>query len=416
QQQQQQQQQQAAHPPKAQQEPSKSSAPTLSPIQASHPFNPTLYDDKAEVDDDGAPIYNGYRDTIFGAYSQPQGHEDDDDDENDARVPNVPSSTLATMAKNDASKQQTATSNENATEGGATGVQRKKSVKFTVPNSGPVIINNISDQHSSKENQTQPSVQNKVQAQAHSESEDEGDYEDEAEFEEDEDEDDIKLRLMEAEVPSPSSTNSRPPFINTTPGASPIVHHQNQSQNGLSPVHSPDQAYRSPRGQFQNQSNVPPPSHGGYISPPGLSTNVSPSLGASSPLGDDFYEDVLAAVDKNAKTLPSATVQTSSQPNQSYQYVQQQHIPPPQSQHLQAIHVEREVFGAPSPRMKPAAASNQQNNYTSPPPPPLPQLQTSVPSSPKPVLSPRSAARPTVTQRQQDFSDDEEEFYDTSIL
>ncbi|KAF9360058.1 hypothetical protein BGX26_010604 [Mortierella sp. AD094] len=416
-----QQQKQLQQQQQQQQQAPATSVPTLAPIPVSHPFNPTLYDDKAEVDEDGAPVYNGYRDTIFGHY-QPQGNEDDEDEEEDVPMPIVPPSALATMANSDA----------NATEGnvgGATGVQRKKSVKFTVPNSDPIVIDvaAASAQQENLQIQTQSAALAKAQAQAqhqahapshlnqpymsHSESDDDEEEEEEeedGEFEEEEeeyeeDEDDIKLRLMEAEVPSPSSSSSRPPFIDTTPGASPMAYHQNQHQNTLSPVRTPDQAYSSPTSQFQRQPTHQ--SNGGYVAPPPPPPSgplSATSLQDTPSLGDGFYEDVLAAVDKNAKTLPSVTGQNIT--------------PPPQPQHLQAIHMEREVYGAPSPRMKPAAASNlQQSIYTSPPQQPV---------NAKPVLSPRSAARPTAAQRQQQqqqqshqgYSDDDDEFYETSLL
>ncbi|KAF9080027.1 hypothetical protein BGX23_002761, partial [Mortierella sp. AD031] len=73
-------------------------APAPEPAPGAHLFNPMLYDDKTEVDEDGTPVYNGYRDTIFGAYVHTPGDDDDDEsgsDEGNAPVPIVPSSAIA---------------------------------------------------------------------------------------------------------------------------------------------------------------------------------------------------------------------------------------------------------------------------------------------------------------------------------
>ncbi|KAF9129409.1 hypothetical protein BG015_004146 [Linnemannia schmuckeri] len=127
--------------------------------------------------------------------------------------------------------------------------------------------------------------------------------------------------------------------------------------------------------------------HPGVEESPRLNAVVSPAS------DDDFFGDVLAAVEKTAVSPPPTSSSTttsqsqfnpdnytkpklppmpSQEPEQVAQYgtVQQQHIPPAQPQHLT-----QEVFGAPSPRMKPAALPTttqqyqQQHGYPAPPPP-----------------------------------------------
>ncbi|KAF9947173.1 hypothetical protein BGZ65_009052, partial [Modicella reniformis] len=336
--------------------------------QPTNPFNPTLYDDKTEVDEDGAPVYNGYRDTIIGAYSQPQG--DDEDEENETPVPTVPSTVSVTEESNQPG-QGTATP----------ALQRKKSVKFTgVPDSGP--IETLATQGPSTPQQKQQQKRPGQQQMYHSDIEDD-DFDHDA-YEEDED---IKMRLLETEVPSPASSNARP-HVNTTPGGSPMSQQRQQQQQGeLSPIRSVGQGYSASASQFQQ------PSSANFPAPPQLQTpTTSPNLDTVSSLGDGFYEDVLAAVDMNAKTLPSVspsiTATTSTAPHSPTSQTQQS------VQHLLPIHVEQETFGAPSPRMTPTAAvaaghqQKQGGNHGYPSPP----------ASEKPTLSPRSAARPTPDQ------------------
>ncbi|KAI1316082.1 hypothetical protein EDD11_010471 [Mortierella claussenii] len=407
----------SVEPAQSAQQTTTSAAPSLAPILPSHPFNPTLYDDKTEVDEDGAPVYNGYRDTIFGAYSQPIGDDDDDDDEQEAPVPVIPPSALASSA-----------TKESATDASAAPtVTRKKSVKFTgVPSSGPIEVPASAQAPTSAAVSTPAPFSSASQSQMyHSEEDDGEDYDGHDDEEYEEDEDDIKLRLMETEVPSPSSAHAqaRPPYINTaTSGApSPLNQQQQQQQQQpqqgqsmLSPIRSPNQATTDYNASFV----PPPPASQGSLS-------ASDNLAPSSSLGDGFYEDVLAAVDKNAKSLPSST--SASSPTQQQpmipppvpqEPVQQQHIPSPVTVSV-PVPIEKQVFGAPSPRMKPASVAVQQQQlqqqyqsggYPSPP----------KPTSARPALSPRSAARPIAgqqQQQQQQHRDDEEaQFYESSLL
>ncbi|GJJ68617.1 hypothetical protein EMPS_00963 [Entomortierella parvispora] len=436
-QQQQQQQQAPSGPAQTQPAPPKSAGP----VDPSAPYSPANFDDKTEIDEDGVPVYNGYRDTIFGAYA-PQG--DDDEDEEEVPMPIIPPSALAKVGEQIHHQQQSKPEDEESSSEGGPGVQRKKSVKFTgVPPSGPIVVPTAASGSAPVPQQQQHQQQQHQQQHQmyHSEGEDHDDEDDE--FYEDEDEHDIKMRMLESEIPSPtvSSSNPRPPFINTTPGSSPLNQHtQQHSANAMSPVRgygSPTQYHQtSPKAQGHNQGNQ---YQGGFVAPPPPNQQqqaASNNLMASSNLGG-FYEDVLAAVDKNAKTLPASSASpTSNKPSflqgppppsatsappppqqqQSSQqhYVQQQHIPPPQPTHMQPVPLHQEVFGAPSPRIVPA------------------QLPGSGPLSPrspnaKPVVSPRSAARPPASQQQQQqqqqqqktqqYRDaDEDAFYESSLL
>ncbi|KAG0249446.1 hypothetical protein BG011_009309, partial [Mortierella polycephala] len=332
--QQQQQQQQNPAAQEQQQKPVQSTSPTTQTTAPTigapkNPFNPTLYDDKTEVDEEGTPVYTGYRDTIFGAYAQPQGDDEDDSDEG-TPMPNVPSSASIQGGNQAQQKQAPAAA---STDDAPVGVQRKKSVKFTgVPVSGPIVVPDGQEQRK----------QRQLYHSDADEDEDEEDYVDE-------NEDDIKLRLMATEVPSPASSHSRPTMINTTPGSSPM---NGQNQNALSPVRSPNQSYGSSSSPYQQGSPVRSDhdQQGGFVPPPPDSfsshrqpSSGSPSLNAVSPdIGDGFYEDVLAAVDKNAKTLPSSTAaMTVVSPITSKQQ-QQSYVPAPPTQHLHPVPLEKE--------------------------------------------------------------------------
>ncbi|KAG0211608.1 hypothetical protein BGX28_007659 [Mortierella sp. GBA30] len=319
---------------------------TPAPVASSHPFDPTLYDDKAEIDDDGMPVYNGYRDTIFGAYSQPQGDDEDEDEE--TPVPIVPSATMAQAGNNVLQQQQQQSSDTTGvSNGNEPGVQRKKSVKFTgIPLSGPI---NVPPATTAQESSLSKPQQKQQQQLYHSDGDEE---EDDDEYE---DEDDIKMRLMETEVPSPSSVHVRPPFINTTPGSSPLTH-----QNALSPVQLSDQAYSSEGSYHASHGHHAASNAGGFPVPAPMSSQPtkpsngidSPSLNAvSSSFGDGFYEDVLAAVDQNV-TSPSKNVSSTAAAGQQKQ--------------SQPTLVDREVYGAPSPRITSAAISThqQQQQYS----------------------------------------------------
>ncbi|KAF9289541.1 hypothetical protein BGZ68_009123 [Mortierella alpina] len=358
------------------------SASAASAPAASHPFNPTLYDDKTEIDDDGMPVYNGYRDTIFGAYSQPLEGDDDEDDE--TAVPIVPASALVS-AGSDAQKQQQRATDANASSSGAeAGVQRKKSVKFT-----GVPLSDAIDVPASTSNQQQQQLY-------HSDGDEEEDEEDELE-----DEDDIKMRLMQTEVPSPASAHTRPPFINTTPSSSPSAqHHQ---ANVLSPVRSPDQAHPSSSGNYHQSHGNHHAIGGGFPVPAPITASApkqqqqqqssshaagssSPSLNtASSSFGNGFYEDVLAAVDKNAKTLPLSSTAANNA------------IPP---QKHQPVMVEKEVYGAPSPRVSAAVATPAHQQHLK---------SGQQPAMPKPYQQPPQ-------QQQQHRGEHDAGFYESPLL
>ncbi|KAF9385253.1 hypothetical protein CPC16_008056 [Podila verticillata] len=357
--------------------------PPLAPARTTlSPFNPTQYDDKAEIDDDGVPVYNGYRDTIFGAYAQTPEDDEDDSEDDRAKVPTpiIPASAMA-LAGHEAQLKQDGSLEMN----GATGVQRKKSVKFTgVPASGPIVV--------PQAQQDQTKQKPLEAADDHDEEEDEDGYYD--------DEDDIKMRLMETEVPSPTVSNAsanRPAFINTAPGVgSPVL-----SNNNTHPVLSPVRSLASPTSPYQ-QHPV---------------SKTSPVLDTSSPFGNGFYEDVLAAVDNHGVAspvsprqqqqpkLPSLPIPVPRSPESNQHHTQQQHLPPPQAQHLA-----KEVYGAPSPRMTPASAHQQQqqhhNGNQGPP----------SPSSAR-VMSPRTAARQPHNNNNNHGHDDEESaFYESQLL
>ncbi|KAF8933424.1 hypothetical protein CPC16_008137 [Podila verticillata] len=308
---------------------------------AQQSINPTQFDDKAEIEEDSGPAYNGYRDTIFGAYAQ-----NDDDEEDDMPVPMVPNHLA--NANNQASDAQRT--------GGAE-IQRKKSVKFTgVPTSGPIVLPN---HEAAKEHQMQKSKQQQQQQQQQQQtrpvsdqiySDEDGDYDDD-----DDDEAQIQMRMIEQELAAASpvpSAGSRP-YINTNSNASSSPSYV----SALSPVHSPEQAHNS-------------------------NSNNSNNVNDESIFGNDFYEDVIAAVDKNKEPeSPSTPVglaykkppmpptpasfpvppPQSSPTSQQQHFVQQQHIPVPQPQLMN-----KEVFGAPSPRIAPASLPSQ-NNQNRPP-------------------------------------------------
>ncbi|KAG0038639.1 hypothetical protein BGZ82_011370 [Podila clonocystis] len=350
------------------------------------PFNPTQYDDKTEIDEDGVPVYNGYRDTIFGAYVQTPEDDEDDSGDDRAKVP-TPIVPAAAMALGNQVQQQQMKTQGDAHEMGGAGVQRKKSVKFTgVPASGPIVAPQANE---GKQNKQKPLDV----ADDHEEEEDEDGYYD--------DEDDIKMRLMETEVPSPtvSNTSANRPFINTAPGiGSPAL--SNNNVQVLSPVRS----LASPTSPYQQHQPV---------------SKSSPALDTTSAFGNGFYEDVLAAVDNHGVASPVSPRQQHQQPlspRQQHQqqmpvlhqpvlrspepnqhHIQQQHLPPPQSQHLT-----KEVYGAPSPRIAPATARQQHDQQ--PPSPSAPSAR---------VRSPRASAR---QPHNHGHDDEESAFYESQLL
>ncbi|KAK3812752.1 MAG: hypothetical protein JOS17DRAFT_461910 [Linnemannia elongata] len=368
----------------------------------------------APVVEDG-PVYNGYRDTIFGAYAT---NQDDDDEDEDNSMPNpVPALPPVSAVISSPPITATASTTYQPPPGGAE-IVRKKSVKFTgVPKSGPIVLPNheAAKEHQQQRQQIKQQQNQTQQGQYNQEEEDSDEF-----YSQDDEE--IRARMLETaeSITSPSvSTSSasfNKPTVNTTNGTA----NGNGNNNALSPIRSPDQLHQ----QHQQYSNnpyqlgededstddeaymdddpygayttpMPPPqapyahqgNPGGVEDSPRLNAVVSPAS------DDDFFGDVLAAVEKTAVPAPptsssSTTSQSqfnpdnfvkpkmpampSQEPAQVAQYgtVQQQHIPPAQPQHLT-----QEVFGAPSPRMKPAALPTtaqqyqQQHGYPAPPPP-----------------------------------------------
>ncbi|KAG0285473.1 hypothetical protein BGZ97_007777, partial [Linnemannia gamsii] len=225
----------------------------------------------APVVEDG-PAYNGYRDTIFGAYANTQ---DDDSDEDEPTAPIV----------------------------------RKKSVKFTgVPKSGPIVLPN---HEAAKEHQQQRQQIKQQQAQAQGQQGYQEEGEDSDEFYSQDDEE-IRARMLE--------TAESPANVNTAAAAAA---NNNNNVNGGNNVLSP---IRSPGEQQQQYSNNPyqlgededstddedymNDPYGAYTAPPqapyaqqGHQQGVeeSPRLNGVSPVSDDdFFGDVLAAVEKTA--------------------------------------------------------------------------------------------------------------------
>ncbi|KAG0324599.1 hypothetical protein BG000_002150 [Podila horticola] len=362
------QQQRMAQRQQQQQTQAQASPKLQTPVQpfpaAQQSINPTQFDDKAEVEEDSGPAYNGYRDTIFGAYAQNQ--DDDEEEEDEAPVPMVPNhlANAPNSQPNDAP----------APTGGAE-IQRKKSVKFTgVPASGPIVLPN---HEAVKEHQIQKSQQQTRPVSEQIYSDEDGDYDD------DDDEVEIQMRMIEQELAaaSPAPSASSRPYVNTSgsnaSGSSPYA-------SALSPVRSPDQA------------------HGNI--------NDEPLF------GNDFYEDVIAAVDKNKGPPESPTSPIglaynrppmppppapapvpmppqSAPPSQQQQFVQQQHIPVPQPQHMA-----KEVFGAPSPRIALASLPSQNNG------------------SRPPRANTRPSPPPGAPRQQHHDNDEEAEFYASSLM
>ncbi|KAG9324235.1 hypothetical protein KVV02_002182 [Mortierella alpina] len=422
-----------------QQQRSAQSTPVPLPA-AQKSINPTQFDDKAEVeenDEENVPVYNGYRDTIFGAYAHNQDDEDEDEDE-PAKAP-VPALPASILVQNSTPSNGSQEPSSNMTTG-VVQIQRKKSVKFTgVPSTGPIVLPN---QEAAKEHQQQRQQKKKQELEdqrpvSEAYTEDYG--------EDFEDEDDIRNRLMEIEAeavsPIPSHASSRPQ-INTSAGPA------GQGANVLSPVRSPDQG--SPSYHTHGYVAPPPPASSTSSPQPPSAAESSPSLNSVSAFGNGFYEDVLAAVEKkHVPTSPTSAsgsvtsptsprsqqqqqqelkkpvmplVPRSESPPPPQQYVQQQHIPAPQPQHMGPV--AQEVFGAPSPRIAPAIAkanninnSNSNGSYTSP----LASATVTSPSTSRPELSPRSNARPAMgsgpgQQQQQQQQQSNDEFYENSLL
>ncbi|KAG0203536.1 hypothetical protein BGX28_004218 [Mortierella sp. GBA30] len=427
-----------------QQQEQQKSAPSTALPAAQKSINPTQFDDKAEVEEgveeDNVPVYNGYRDTIFGAYAH---NPDDDDEDEDGQakipVPAVPTSILTQSSTTpNAEKEPSSTMTTAIVE-----IQRKKSVKFTgVPSTGPIVLPN---QEAAKEHQQQRQQKKQQQQQQQQQQEEEEqengnrpiseayteDYDSEYE-----DEDDIRMRLMETEAeavsPVPSHASSTRPQINTNtsvPGQGSV----------LSPVRSPDETSSYPNHMYV--APPPPQQEQQQRFKPPTAIDNSPSMNTVSAFGNGFYEDVLAAVDKQevptSPTSPQSHQQQQHEPDfqkplmppvpQSpsssappQQFVQQQHIPAPQAQHFGPV--TQEVFGAPSPRITPATAAINSSNFKSSNNNvayPLPLASPPASTSPlKPALSPRSNARPLAgaTSSASVEQTDNDAFYENALL
>ncbi|KAG0257796.1 hypothetical protein DFQ27_004937 [Actinomortierella ambigua] len=310
-------------PPSSQpQQPLQSQAQAQAPAQPQPPskFDPTQYDDKAELQDDddaSRQPYNGYRDTIFGAYADARAHDSDSDDGEDdglRRVPAIPANIANQPGVQ--GQQPPSKARDDHVEGAQ--VQRKKSVKFTgVPTTGPIVLDGpeAAAQHQAQRQQRLQEHQNHQDYHSEEDEDDDDDYDD------DDDEDNVKNRMMQRET-----------------GSSP----------------------------YQNAELSP-------------SLDNVAAFGSE----DGFYEDVLAAVEKSTvvpapPSTSSSTFQIAPPPSTpmppppqhqpfvppppplappsptSSSHIQQHVPPPPQGQHLMASKpVEHESFGAPSPRMAP---------------------------------------------------------------
>ncbi|KAF9932068.1 hypothetical protein FBU30_008998 [Linnemannia zychae] len=355
--------------------------------------------------EDGS-AYNGYRDTIFGAYATTPG---DDDDDEDNLMPVLPTPIPITQI---ASPPMTA---YQPPPGGAE-IVRKKSVKFTgVAQTGPIVLPN---HEAAKEHQQQRQQikQQQQQQQQQQQTHNQGQEDDSDEFYSD---GEIRARMLEtAESMNSPSASSRPTVVTNNSNnnsnntlspvrTSPASAHQQYSNNPYQLGEDEDStdededylndAYTTPQPPFnqqQQQQQQYYPRPGGAEDSPRLNAVMSPTS------DDDFFGDVLAAVEKTNVPLPPPPLTTSQSQFNPDSYtkpklppmppsstsntipqsppvappaqftVQQQHIPPAQPQHLT-----HEVFGAPSPRMKPAALPTtaqqyqQQHGYPAPPPP-----------------------------------------------
>ncbi|KAG0244463.1 hypothetical protein B0O80DRAFT_422156 [Mortierella sp. GBAus27b] len=298
---------------------------------AQQSIDPTQFDDKAEVEEeDKMPAYNGYRDTIFGAYAPAPG----DEDEEEEAVPALPPLTAAVQALTGAQP-----TGDRSSTGGAE-IVRKKSVKFTgVLQSGPVVLPN---NEAAREHQAQRKERHQQQDQSDDQFED---------------------------------ASGSPSHINTSVGASTV------SENALSPVRSPNQA-----APLSSGFSAPQPSSSDFESDvfgAGFYEDVLaaveksvPSPGPSAPSSDNLSKlpppptTAPAAVPPPPAGLPpnfvkpvmplvprppSPTLEPTPLPQQ---LVQQHHIPAPQPQHFQPVPVTEQVYGAPSPRVTPAVVKS----------------------------------------------------------
>ncbi|KAG0373430.1 hypothetical protein BGX24_011702 [Mortierella sp. AD032] len=318
QQNQQQQQQQFVPPPP----PSAPAAAPAPPATQQSTIAPPPPPPAAPVIEDG-PAYNGYRDTIFGAYANTQGDDDDEDDDEIIAVPALPSTTIASPLVGPTTAATTATTYQPST-GGAE-IVRKKSVKFTgVPKSGPIVL----PSHEAAKEHQQQRQQIKQQQQFQQQEEDSDEFYSQ-------DDEDIRARMLETagqSMTSPSESNApasfRPTVSTSTNGNAP----GNSGDNVLSPIRSPGQQQYSNNpyqlGEDEDSTDdednmhdddpygaygdMPPPPQAPFKQQqPGV--EESPRLNAvvSPTSDDDFFGDVLAAVEKTAVPPPPTSSSSS---------------------------------------------------------------------------------------------------------
>ncbi|KAF9977909.1 hypothetical protein BGZ73_004505 [Actinomortierella ambigua] len=326
-------------PPPQPQQPSQPQNQTPAQVQSppESKFDPTHYDDKAELQDDDDEAsrqpYNGYRDTIFGAYADTRAHDSDSESDDDGirGVPIIPPS-IANQPALQGQQQQVNKAQYEQSEGAQ--VQRKKSVKFTgVPTTGPIVLDGpeAAAQH-------QAQRQQRLQEQQKHQHHDSDDDSDDDDFDDYEDDNDIKHRMMQTETGSSYS--------------SPNASHPSPYQNAeLSPSLDNVAAFGSEDGFYEDvlaaveKSTVVP-------APPSTSSAVPLNVAAapSTPMPPPPQHQPFVPPPPPPPVPSSPTTSSSS----NAAHVQQHVLPPPQAQHLMAAKpVEHESFGAPSPRMAP---------------------------------------------------------------
>ncbi|KAF9364417.1 hypothetical protein BGX34_001579 [Mortierella sp. NVP85] len=278
--------------------------------------DPTLHDDKAELveEEDKMPAYNGYRDTIFGAYAHTPG-----DDEEEEEVPALPPMAAAFQAL-------TANSDESAvdrTSTGGTQIQRKKSVKFTgVANTGPVVLPN---NEAAKEHLEQRQLRHQQE-----------DQDQEADEEDDSEDAPAQKETAPAALGASSDLKSDSFFGNDF--FEDVLAAVNQQAE---PETSTTTAPTTPTSAL---SKLPPP-------PTTAPTAVPPPPPAPPA---SYVKPVMPLIPR----APSPPPMMEPAPQQ---LVQQHHIPAPQAHTFQPVPVSEQVFGAPSPRVTPASAKITQS-------------------------------------------------------
>ncbi|KAG0238309.1 hypothetical protein BGW41_008222 [Actinomortierella wolfii] len=320
---------QPQEPPAAQ---AQAPAPAQAQAQAQAPpkFDPTQYDDKAEIvdedDESRQQPYNGYRDTIFGAYADVRNNDSDSEDSSDDAlyaVPAVPP-TITSQSALQGQQQQQPVKPAIHEEGAQ--VQRKKSVKFTgVPTTGPIVLDGpeAAAQH-------QAQRQQRLQEQQKQSSQ----YNDDSDDSDDED-NNVKHRMMETEANEPLPKPTHPsPYQNDE--LSP-------SLDNVAAFGSEDGFYEDVLAAVEKSTVSPPPSISSPAPAPPKPTSQPLQPAPSGPMPPPPQQQA-------AFVPPPPPPADLSSPTSAH--VHQQVLPPPQPQHL-VKPVEHESFGAPSPRMAP---------------------------------------------------------------